>query len=287
MAKQTISLGTEPKGETGDTSRVAFLKCIANFDELYLRQQGALNKSIAGAAGVVSLTPEEVANGFIFLTGPITGNKDVTVPDGTPMMWTVVNGTTGGYTVKVRTVSGTGVLIPSGYGLIVFSNGVNVIDPAAGAQVSETGKVVFFAVNAPPSGYLECNGAAVPRNTYGALFSRIGTTWGAGDGSTTFNVPDLRGEFIRGWDHGKGTDSARGFATSQTDELKAHAHALSTQSTGGSAIRSANGGSLKNDASLLQYLGTDASTAYPIYIQAAGGVETRPRNIAMLPCIRH
>ena len=65
----------------------------------------------------------------------------------------------------------------------------------------------------PPSGYLKCNGAAVSRTTYADLFAEIGTAFGAGDGSSTFNVPDFRGEFVRGWDDSRGVDSGRNFAT--------------------------------------------------------------------------
>ena len=68
------------------------------------------------------------------------------------------------------------------------------------------GTVLAFATKTASSGWLECNGSAVSRTTYAALFAIIGTTYGAGDGITTFNIPDLRGEFIRGWDNGRGVD---------------------------------------------------------------------------------
>ena len=54
-----------------------------------------------------------------------------------------------------------------------------------------TGIVIPWSSASVPSGFLECNGAAVSRTTYSALFAVVGTTWGAGDGSTTFNLPDL------------------------------------------------------------------------------------------------
>lgn len=63
--------------------------------------------------------------------------------------------------------------------------------------------------------YLICDGSPVSRSTYSALFSLISTTWGVGDGSTTFNLPDLRGEFLRGLDGGRGVDSSRTFASFQ------------------------------------------------------------------------
>ena len=60
------------------------------------------------------------------------------------------------------------------------------------------GTVLPFANNTTPTGYLYCNGSAVSRTTYAKLFSAIGTTYGKGDGSTTFNLPDLRGKFVQG-----------------------------------------------------------------------------------------
>ena len=60
------------------------------------------------------------------------------------------------------------------------------------------GSVMYFAGNTVPTGYLEANGALVSRTTYSDLFAAIGTIYGAGDGSTTFKLPDLRAEFIRG-----------------------------------------------------------------------------------------
>jgi microcystin-dependent protein len=68
------------------------------------------------------------------------------------------------------------------------------------------GSVIMWASNTAPSSYLECNGAAISRTTYATLFAAIGTVFGAGDGSTTFNIPDLRAQFVRGWDHGQNID---------------------------------------------------------------------------------
>lgn len=86
------------------------------------------------------------------------------------------------------------------------------------------GTVMHFARNTAPPGYLKCNGAAVSRTAYAALFAAIGTTFGAGDGFTTFNVPDLRGEFIRGWDDGRGVDGNRPFGSGQEMQLQSHNH---------------------------------------------------------------
>jgi phage-related tail fiber protein len=77
------------------------------------------------------------------------------------------------------------------------------------------GFVMMYAANAAPTGFLKANGAAVSRTTYAALFSAIGTTFGAGDGSTTFLVPDLRGRFPRGWADNGSIDSGRAFGSNQ------------------------------------------------------------------------
>lgn len=64
--------------------------------------------------------------------------------------------------------------------------------------IAPTGAVFEFAGSAAPSGFLVCDGSAVSRSTFAALFSVIGVTYGPGDGSTTFNLPDIRGRSVIG-----------------------------------------------------------------------------------------
>lgn len=78
-----------------------------------------------------------------------------------------------------------------------------------------------------PAGYLYCNGQAVSRTTYADLYAVIGATYGAGDGSTTFNVPDLRGEFVRGLDQTRGVDPGRSLASAQNSTNLSHGHNVS------------------------------------------------------------
>ncbi len=86
-----------------------------------------------------------------------------------------------------------------------------------GNKISErAGTVVFFAMIAAYLSYLKANGAAVSRTIYATLFVAIGTTFGAGDGSTILNLPDVRGEFIHGW------DDSRGVATASTASDRSH-----------------------------------------------------------------
>ena len=86
--------------------------------------------------------------------------------------------------------------------------------------------------SAPPSGFLACNGSAISRTAYAALFAAIGTAYGAGDGVNTFNLPDDRGNFARCWDNGRGIDPGRAFGTEQTDAIKAHGHDASASGVG-------------------------------------------------------
>ena len=99
------------------------------------------------------------------------------------------------------------------------------------------GTVIHVAMNTAPAGYLKANGALVSRTTFATLFAAIGTTFGAGDGSTTFALPDLRGEFLRGWDDGRAVDSGRGIGTAQGDAFGSHSHSGSTTTQAATATR--------------------------------------------------
>ena len=138
------------------------------------------------------------------------------------------------------------------------------------------GNVSLFATATPPTGWLKANGAAVNRATYAALFTAIGTTFGAGDGSTTFNVPDLRGEFVRGWDDGRGLDTGRVFGSAQLDQFENHTHYSTASGWVG------NGGNASGGAGVAYGLAGANSAASGKY-----GAETRPRNVALLYCIKY
>lgn len=70
----------------------------------------------------------------------------------------------------------------------------------AQTTAAPAGSIMAYAASTAPTGWLLCDGSAVSRTTYATLFTAISTTWGTGDGSTTFNLPDLRGQFLRGYD---------------------------------------------------------------------------------------
>lgn len=103
------------------------------------------------------------------------------------------------------------------------------------------GVVQAFAGTTIPTNWLVCNGAAVSRTTFAALFSAIGVTYGVGDGATTFNVPDMRGVFLRGYDAGRGLDPARVYGSLQADALRSHTHAVTDGGHGHTAVSGADG----------------------------------------------
>lgn len=143
-----------------------------------------------------------------------------------------------------------------------------------------SGSIITFAGTTTPDGYLLCNGQEVSRTTYSDLFAAIGTTYGSTSG-TTFKVPDLRGEFIRGFDAGRGIDSGRIFGSFQVDEFKTHEHKMQG-STYGYDTNKYGVYSASNYAVVTKVLRQKGTT-----IENGGGVETRPRNIAMNYIIKY
>ena len=179
--------------------------------------------------------------------------------------------------------------------------------------------VAHFACSTAPSGWLKANGAAISRTTYANLFAAIGTTFGVGDGSTTFNVPDLRGEFVRGWDDGRGVDTGRAIGTAQSSQNLSHSHGGATSTDPGhthTGVTDSQGnhnhttsvpgqGGAGGAQTLYTSIGSGAlvitsSTAgahthnlsintggsHSHTISSDGGTEARPRNISLLACIK-
>jgi|GEM_PF-2964644 len=150
------------------------------------------------------------------------------------------------------------------------------------------GAIQAFAMSTPPSGWLECNGQAISRTEYSRLFSKIGTIYGAGDGVSTFNIPDLRGQFLRGWDNNRNIDIGRTFGSNQQDAFQGHYHTLTGNNPAG-AIK---------DASTDTFAGYKACSYSPVASVTnpiSDGVngtpriasETRPTNVAILFCIKY
>lgn len=164
-------------------------------------------------------------------------------------------------------------------GTTYLCNGADAIAPI--------GSVVAFAGGQPPPGWLLCDGTAVSRTTYAALFATIGTTWGEGDAATTFNLPDMRGRFLRGTDHGAGHDPDANSRTAslgggnigdrvgtlQGHQFERHTHGYA--------------GAFTQDGSVIGgHIQGGTSTPYTVWgygsnTGVAGGNETRPANVSV------
>lgn len=143
------------------------------------------------------------------------------------------------------------------------------------SEKTQPGVVQMFAFSGVPrGGWLFCNGAAVSRAQYARLFAAIGTTFGAGNGTTTFNLPDLRGRFIRGWNADGSLDAGRVFGSNQADELESHSHGFAT----------VNYNLAAGSDFTLSLSTSGGGGAFPT--GATGGNETRPANTALAPYIK-
>lgn len=152
-----------------------------------------------------------------------------------------------------------------------------------------TGKIEWFAFNTPPEGYLFCNGATVSRETYADLFAVIGTTFGNGDGSTTFNIPDLRDRYIIGANtNAFGTyiaeqlpningsiDKALFLQTTLTDRTGAF-----IPSQFNSVHSTLRGDAATNDTKLI-FNANDSNSIY------TDNGHVYPLSLALLPCIKY
>ena len=172
-----------------------------------------------------------------------------------------------------------------------------------------TGAIMPFAMNSAPSGWLAADGTAVSRTTYAALFAAIGTTYGAGTGGTTFNLPDLRGIFVRGINSQtiSGVTYSGTLATKQGDSVGPHTHSGTTGNdspdhthttyTGrrdnteiwDGSYPAGNSNPIAQTASPWQTSGASARHQHNFTTSSqspASTTETRPANIALFYCIK-
>lgn len=162
-----------------------------------------------------------------------------------------------------------------------------IVSTGAGTPV---GTYIQHAGASAPTGFLACDAAAVSRSTYADLFAVIGTTYGVGNGTTTFNLPDARGLVMVG--AGANGTLTRADASaynggtvgaSRNDQMQGHVHTVTTESyTSGSTTKIARGnGDTEPGAS------TGAPAADGVNGTPRTGNETRPAEIAVLVCIKY
>jgi microcystin-dependent protein len=170
----------------------------------------------ANVTGAVVLSSTLAVTGTTTLTGNVTMAGSLAV--------------TGGLTITGTTTGVTKAMV----GLDRVDNTNDLEKPVSTAvqalitqlKADRRGAIFAYGGGTAPAGSFVCNGQAVSRTTYAALFAIIGTAHGAGDGSTTFNVPDLRGEFLRGLDLGRGVDAGRVLGSTQAGQNLSHVHGV-------------------------------------------------------------
>lgn len=146
-----------------------------------------------------------------------------------------VSANTGAATLNVNAVGAKPIYCVGSSGVAAIADNAGgwfLLNPTHTQAVSP-GFMQIMTSPIAPAGYLYCNGQAVSRTTYAALYAVIGNRWGAGDGWSTFNLPDMRGVFPRGWDDGRGVDPGRVFASWQENANRWHGHSFSGQTGGG------------------------------------------------------
>lgn len=262
-------LDTQPTFETGDTGRLIYVNDTQTF---YF---GGQTEWIIPGENLAATLPEVLAE--------VEANKYIS-----PLIYSQLKATSADVITGTNNIRKVTPLSLRGLKASIAESkaGVDDIKYVTPAGLSGfaadnpgvlPGTIIYYAKNTAPSGYLKANGAAVSRTTYSSLFAVIGTTFGAGNGTTTFNVPDLRGEFIRGWADGRAVDTGRTFASFQADEFKSHTHNFYEWYNDRPIDHDSDYHEI--DRGMVRNLVTATS--------ATGGSETRPRNIALLACIKY
>jgi microcystin-dependent protein len=194
--------------------------------------------------------------------------------------------TTAAPTVVVDDAEITNIKLASGIDASKLTTGTLPIDRVEDGAVTQAklasgvgtpaGAVMAFAMNSAPAGWLAANGSNVSRSTYAALFAAISTTYGVGDGSTTFALPDLRGIFVRGSGSQTISDITynKTFAAKENDALQAHTHSSAAAASGAQLLAGGVNGAA-----------VSGSTTGAINTGRTD-TETRPANIALLYCIK-
>ena len=268
----TITSGVIPTGTFGTTTSTAATITSGTIANLASTTGTiATLNSTTGTIATLNSTTGTIGNLSTTLAG------DFTISSGTGTL-----GTTG---VTAGTY-GASTVIPQ---IVVDAKGRVTTVSTSAVSGTEVGSIIAWTTGTAPSGYLHCDGAAINRTTYAALFGVLSTTYGTGDGSTTFNIPDYRGRFLRGFASGQATDPDRStrtnrgdgttgdnVGTKQVDEIKSHNH--TAPATFNFVTQKAGVG--PNDYPAGAQLQTQNATAL------SGGNETRPTNIYVMWCVK-
>lgn len=218
---------------------------------------------------------DAVALGSKTPIGSLVGPRDI--PSGVTALYT--NGKTsvlGGDETRPRSIAVMWCIkawsAPINQGEIDVAALVSELDALKSAV--PVGSIIPFPKAAVPPGYLELDGSVQSIAAYPDLAGYLGTTFNTGsEAAGFFRLPESRGEFLRGWDHGRGVDAGRVPGSWQNDQFKVHNHGVTVReaAAGGGFTTIYPNGTQTNSSS---------------FIQSEGGTETRPRNLAVMWCIK-
>lgn len=301
-AVERAGLTLAPANGTGeDTTQLA--------QSLFINSVKSMSFQDSGAANAYVLTPVSGANGVLL-------PSDYAPMDGARVSFVPSNSNTGAATVNMGQTAGTllgsknllsvssaalsgGEIVGGVRTELVYSaaadggSGAWILVPWA-AATSDVGSIVAFAGTSAPADYVKANGALLNRASFPQLWEyanssgNIAASDGAwvkgefspGNGSTTFRVPDYRGEFMRAWNDDASIDTGRAIGSAQADLFKLHRHPILGWASSGfdpdggaaAVLADTNGTNLGNQTNT---------------VRDEGGTETRPRNLAALFCIRY
>jgi microcystin-dependent protein len=210
---------------------------------------------------------------------------------------TITANLTGNVTGNITGNAGTATRLQTSRTIngVAFDGTANITieanDPNSGAPV---GSILYYPSSSIPVGWMMCDGSAISTSIFSLLFSKIGYNYG-GSGSV-FRLPDLRGEFIRSWDGGRGVDAGRTLGSTQSDLFRSHQHLTawsqdSPASVTNSVLYAGRVDQLGGAAAGFRDVEAGSSGSPDVdeavmFTTATGGSETRPRNVALVACIK-
>lgn len=221
------------------------------------------------------------------ITVATTGGQTINGPQGSTTTYTIANN--GEEVLFICTGAGW---IASSFFIREGSITADKLSAAISGSFVQAGSIIPWPHTSTPAGYLDCDGTAVSRVTYSELFGVIGTDYGVGDGSTTFNLPDYRGKFWRFWDNGAGVDADaatrtdRGdgttgdaVGTNQASGMAAHTHDVTTTGTAASnGAHTHAAGNLVNSNHTHEYSLSNISSGSVVATVGSGGTSLRNQN---------
>jgi len=249
---------------------------------------------VGGENGVDNLQAKQLGNRTQYLLGKLKQAISATLPV------KVTGNVHDGFSISINSASS------SAAGVVKLSDSISSTSSSTAASSAAVkkaydnssglvGNVITWLLDSPPDKYIELNGATLSRTAYSELFAVIGTKYGAGDGVTTFKVPDFRGVFLRGWDNGRGVDSGRSLGSYQSDAIRdiVGSFRLSQLSNalqyndpqGAISFEDASGTNRSGDNSGKNYISQNITFRASNVVPTAS--DNRPSNYSVMFCVRY